>query len=108
MPNSKIRFEDIVVRGERKTHEHSTFLGYASATLVVDDALPNGERLAVRLHGIQLKVVNGRFRWDAQVRGSDGKWRDSFAPSSRATREVLTFELLKAYNAYVAAQRKAA
>ena len=102
MPNSQLRFEDIKVRGQRTAHDGSTFLGYASATLVLDDDIK------LRIHGIQLKVVNGKFRWDCQSQGKDGVWYDTVAPASKETREVLTAALLDAYNAFLKSMQVAA
>ena len=108
MPNSQLRFEDIKIHGSKKTHEKSTFLGYASATLVVEGVLPEGDDLKLRIHGIQLKVVNRSFRFDVQSKGSDNVWRDIVAPHSKQTRTALTKALLVAYNEYLASMRVAA
>lgn len=105
--NTQIAFVDLRLRGSRVEHPHSTFLGYADATLqvIVDDVVV----LTLRIRGIELKVLNGRFRIDFKSeQGSDGKWYPLTFPKSRETREALTKAMLDAYRAHLDAQRSAA
>ena len=87
MSNSAIRFEDVNFRAHVVEHEKSTFLGYADATLVVDD-------LKLRIRGNQVKLLNGKIRMDLpQERGNDGTWYPIVFPKSAETREALTVAL---------------
>ena len=91
MSNSAIRFEDVTFRAHVREHDKSTFLGYADATLVVDDGLAEGEDLKIRIRGIQVKLLNGRVRMDLpQEKGSDGVWYPIVFPKSAETRTALT------------------
>ncbi len=89
--NSTIRFEDVTFRAHVVEHEKSTFLGYADATLVVDDGIVEGVDLKLRIRGIQVKLLNGSPRMDLpQERGNDGKWYPIVFPKTAETRVALT------------------
>ncbi len=91
MSNSAIRFEDVRFRAHIREHANSTFLGYADATLVVEGATEEDADLEIRIRGIQVKLLNGKFRMDLpQEKGDDGKWYPIVRPASAETRTALT------------------
>lgn len=105
--NTQISFVDLRVRGSRREHANSTFLGYADATLRVE--VDGASVLDLRIRGIELKVLNGRFRIDFKSeQGSDGKWYPLSFPKSAATRSELTKAMLAAYREHLDAQRASA
>lgn len=109
MSNQSIRFTNLKVRGQRtQKSEKYTFLGYADATLVVPGALPDGSDLQLRFRGLQLKVVNGAFRFDFKSeKGRDGEWYPNTFPVSGPTRAALTEQLKSAYAEHLRVARAA-
>ena len=104
-PNAQVSFVDIRFRGARREHASSTFLGYADATLRV--SVGDASVLDLRIRGIELKVLNGRFRVDFKSeQGSDGKWYPLVFPKTAETREILTHAMLAAYREHLAEQEK--
>lgn len=89
------RFEDVRFRAKIVEHANSTFLGYADATLVVPNALGKDTPLALRIRGIQVKILNGAVRIDfPQERGNDGVWYPHLFPKTGETRIALTNALV--------------
>ena len=89
------RFEDVRFRAHIREHDSSTFLGYADATLVVPSALGKDLDLAIRVRGIQVKILNGSARIDfPEEQGRDGRWYPHLFPKTKETRAALTEALL--------------
>jgi hypothetical protein len=95
MPNS-LRFDEVSFRACIRTHARSVFVGYADATLVVPEALPDGSDLELRICKIELKVVNGVPRIDFKsIRGENGQWYPVLFPKSGKSRVALTEAILQ-------------
>ncbi len=85
------RFEDIRFRASPRDHGSSIFLGFASAKLVIPNALGKDEDLVLFINSIQVKLLNGKSRIDLpQEKSADGRWFSVVAPGSKATRDALT------------------
>jgi hypothetical protein len=93
-----IAFANLKMRGRKKTHPNSTFLGYGDATILI--ALGEEEILNLRIRNMELKVVNGKFRVDFPFEtAKDGKRYPTVFPKSALSRKRLTAAMLLAYNA---------
>lgn len=89
------RFEDVRFRAHLREHENSTFLGYADATLVVPGVLAEKADLAIRIRGIQVKILNGKPRIDfPQEEAENGRYFPHLFPKSAKSRAALTDALL--------------
>ncbi len=93
------RFEDVEFRACIRVHENSIFLGHATATLVVPDALGEGDDLRLTFYGLQVKRIGEelRERFDfAQKQGRGNRSKEYFPttiPHSAETRVALTESL---------------
>ncbi len=97
------RFEDVTFRASIRVHERSVFLGHATATLVIPDAIEvdddEWEDLRLTFYGIQVKLLGDelRNRFDfAQVQGRgnrSGEYFPTAIPRSAKTRAALTESL---------------
>ena len=58
------RFEDITFRAAPRDHGKCLFLGFASAKLVVPNALGRDEDLVLFVNSIQVKLLSGKPRID--------------------------------------------
>ncbi|MEE8598828.1 MAG: hypothetical protein V3S69_04855 [Dehalococcoidales bacterium] len=97
------RFEDVEFRACIRVHENSVFLGHATVTLVVPDAIEvdddEYEDLRLTFYGLQVKLLGDelRSRFDfAQVKGRgnrSGEYFPTAIPRSAKTRELLTESL---------------
>ena len=97
------RFTNVRFRAVTRTHENSTFLGYAHADLVVPAALPGGDDFILSVYNLEVKIVNGRDRFDftSKQNPTSGKWFDTAHPGSAETRDALTESLFS--DRYIAA-----
>ncbi|KKN09972.1 hypothetical protein LCGC14_1041100 [marine sediment metagenome] len=93
-----IAFTDLVMRGTKVIRPKSTFLGYADATLVI--SCGDVEVLQLRFRNMELKVLNGRFRFDfVSEKGTDDEWYPTCFPKSAISRKRLTAAIKRAYAA---------
>ncbi len=99
MTKISIAFADLTMRGSRVDRPLSTFLGYGDATLVISAG--GTEVLKMRFRNMQLKVVNGVFRFDFHAeQGENGTWYPTVFPKSAISRKRLTGALQLAYSAH--------
>lgn len=91
-----MRFEEIAFRPVVKLHPQSVFIGYADATLVVENALPGGNPLLLRIRGIEVKLTSmgPRVDFKSEKRADNGEWIPILFPKSAASRVALTEALL--------------
>lgn len=108
MSNAKlsIAFTDLKTRGTMITRPKSTFLCYADATLVI--AAGDQEIVSIRFRNMQLKEVNGTFRFDFHSEKANGKWYPTVFPKTAISRKRLTLAIKRAYQAHLARTAAAA
>jgi DNA-binding cell septation regulator SpoVG len=71
-----------------KTHDKSTFLGYADVKIDASAALPG---FVMQLRGIECKILKGNPHIDMpSEKGADGKFYPRYFPQTAELRAVLT------------------